>query len=99
MLVDQLCELRFPGNAEVIECTPGPVATLLAQARDKGVRCLAEALDISAFPRISKALERDVEEHRLLLWVPVHNDEVEQKAGLALLALKPGSYQVHDFIA
>ena len=37
-----------------------------------------------------------MEEHRLLLWVPIHNDEDERKAGLTLLALKPRSYQVHD---
>lgn len=99
MLVGQPRDLQFPDNAEVIECTPGPVATLLAEGRNKGVRGLAEALDISVFPHLAKALERDVEEHRLLLWVPIHNDEDERKAGLTLLALKPRSYQVHDLVA
>jgi CheY-like chemotaxis protein len=87
----QPCELPFPSNAALIECTPGPVAG------SKGVRRLADALDLSAFPLLAKAIESEVELNRLLLWVPIDNAEDERKAGLTLLAQKPRSYQVHDF--
>jgi hypothetical protein len=97
-IVHQPCELLFPDNAELIKCTPGPVARFLTDELNTGYRCLADALDLSGFPNLAKALERNVEQHRLLLWVPVHDDVEERKVGLTLLAMKPRSYEVHDFV-
>jgi hypothetical protein len=41
-------------------------------------------------------MEGAVEQHRLLLWVTVHDADEERRVSLTLLALRPRAYEVHD---
>jgi hypothetical protein len=92
-------ELHFPGNSQLISCTPGPVAQRLAQRLQAGATTLQVALSHWFIPRHAAHFEDAVERGRILLWVQLFDDESERCAYRSLLARSSNSVGVHDIVS
>jgi hypothetical protein len=92
------CELAFPGNAQLIGCTTGPVADRLADRLQSGDQTLQAALSRWLIPRHAAHLQEVVERSKIVVWVQIFDNAEEQRAYQSLLAKSSNSVGVHDLI-
>ena len=93
-----LHQLPFPGNAELIGCTSGPVADRLAWRLSLGAPTLKAALSHWLIPRHAAHLQEAVERGRIVLWLQLFGDDDERRAYRSLLARSSNAVGVHDLI-
>ena len=93
-----LRELPFRANAELISCTPGPMADRLAGRLTKGAQTLKAALGHWLIPRHAAHLQDFVEDGKIVLWVQLFDNDDERRAYQSLLAGSSSSVGVHDLI-
>jgi hypothetical protein len=94
-----LQELPFPGNAEPIGCTPGPLAERLAAQLGAGAPSLKAALGQWLIPRHAAHLQERVEEGKIILWVQLFDVDDERRAYESLLNRSSNAVGVHDITA
>jgi hypothetical protein len=93
-----LRELPFPGNAEPIGCTAGPLAERLALRLEAGAPTLQAALGRWLIARHAAHLEERVENGKITLWVQLFDNDDERRAYQSLLTRSSSSVGVHDLI-
>jgi hypothetical protein len=93
-----LHELPFPGNPDLIGCTPGPLADRLAGRLENGAQTLKAALGHWLIPRHAAHLQDGVENGKIILWVQLFDNEDERRAYQSLLKTSSNSVGVHDLI-
>lgn len=93
-----LRELPFPGNAELISCTPGPLAERLVGRLGAGAPTLKAALGHWLIPRHAAHLQDGVEDGEIILWVQLLDNDDERRAYQCLLTTSSNSVGVHDLI-
>jgi hypothetical protein len=94
-----LQELPFPGNAELIGCTPGPLAERLAARLGAGAPTLKAALGQWLIPRHAAQVEEGVEGGEIILWVQLFDSDDERRAYQSLLNRSSNAVGVHDIAA
>jgi hypothetical protein len=90
--------LPFPGNAELICCSDGPVAERLAGRLGTGAPTLKAALGRWLIPRHAAHLQDAVEGGKIVLWVQILDIESELRAYQSLLTKTSNSVGVHDLV-
>ena len=90
--------LPFPGSAELIACTSGPLADCLKARLESGASSLKHALGLWLIPRHAAHFEDAVQAGRILLWIRVGDADEERGALQSLLAHSSNSVGVHDLI-
>ena len=83
-----LRELPFRANAELISCTPGPMADRLAGRLTKGAQTLKAALGHWLIPRHAAHLQGKPyrKDGKIVLWVQLFDNDDERRAYQSLLA-------------
>jgi hypothetical protein len=94
-----LQELPFPGHAETISCTPGPLAERLSARLRAGAPTLKAALGQWLIPRHAAHLQEGVEEGKIILWVQLFDVDDERRAYESLLNRSSNAVGVHDITA
>ena len=90
--------LPFPGNAEPIACTSGPLADHLMGRLRSGAGSLKDALGHWLIPRHAVTFEGVVQAGNILFWMQVANDDDERRAYHSLLAHSSSFVGVHDLV-
>jgi hypothetical protein len=90
--------LPFPGSAELIACTSGPLAESLKARLESGASSLKHALGLWLIPRHAAHFEDAVLAGRIVLWIRVGDANEERGALQNLLAHSSNSVGVHDLM-
>lgn len=91
-------ELSFPGNAELIGCTFGPLAERLYSRLQGGAETLQAALGHWLIGRHAAHIAHAIEQGNITVWVRLLDAEAERLAYQSLLAHSSNSVGVHDLV-